>query len=348
MTTAKNVPKFSILLPVHRAPTFLPYAIKSVLAQTERDFELFIVCDGAPAATITCANEFANADPRIKVLAFEKGQRTGEAHRHTALQLATGEFVAHIQDDDLWLPNHLNELEKLLQEFEFGNLLHVFINENKKLDFFPGDLASVETFSRLLNSKFNIFGLSVAGYRLRAYHSLPIGWSPAPEDMWPDLNMWRKFLNKEGLKFGSRVAITVLKFPAYFRSQPQQDSDLIAEIDKWCQEIKSPAFCEKISQEILKQLSQRAFNYSWQLIEANTQLQNLQQEYTVMQADLQNMRAEITAKDEAVALANSLHAEEILQKTCLQTEIQNIYNTLSWKITAPLRAIKAGALKLVH
>lgn len=353
MNNAKNVHKFSILLPVNRSPIFLPYAIKSVLGQTEIDFELFIICDGSPAATVTCANAFAKADSRIKVLAFEKGQRSGEAHRHTALKQATGEFVAHIQDDDLWLPHHLSELEKLLQEFDFGNLLHVFFDTKKQLDFYPGDLGDVSISSRMLNSPFNIFGLSVAGYRLRAYHSLSQGWSPAPEDVWPDLHMWRKFLSKEGLQFGSRVAITVLKFPAHIRSRQEEDIDLITEIKKWYNEIQLLATCDHISQEILKKMSQRAFDYSQQLINVNNEFLTLQKENTTILVELEHARDEIAAKNNELVLAESVLAREKLKTTQLLIEIQTIFNTRSWKITALFRIVKAkliainGALKRV-
>src|SRR5256885_411056 len=76
--------KFTILLAINRPPVFLSCAIESVLAQTVKEFELFVVCDGAPVETIDCAREQAGRDPRIKVLVFPKGERIGEAHLHDA------------------------------------------------------------------------------------------------------------------------------------------------------------------------------------------------------------------------------------------------------------------------
>lgn len=71
----------TVLLPVLRPPYFLPNAIERVLAQTMREFELFVICDGAPPETIECAQEFALRDPRVTVFAFSKGERGGETHR---------------------------------------------------------------------------------------------------------------------------------------------------------------------------------------------------------------------------------------------------------------------------
>ena len=166
--------------------------MKWALAQ---DFELFVVCDGAPDETRVCANRFAAEDDRIRVFAFDKGERNGEAHRHTALAEASGRYVAHIADDDLWFPDHLTELAKLLAKVDFGNVTHVYIHNGAPAAYF-GDLASKQTRVTMLRDspRYNFFGLTAAGYRLDAYRQLPEGWAPAPLGIWTDLHMWRKFL----------------------------------------------------------------------------------------------------------------------------------------------------------
>jgi hypothetical protein len=81
-------PRFTILLAINRPPAFLPFAIESVLAQTVKEFELFVVCDGAP---VHCAREYSGRDPRIKVFDFPKGERLGEGHLHSALMAAASQ-----------------------------------------------------------------------------------------------------------------------------------------------------------------------------------------------------------------------------------------------------------------
>src|SRR5262245_9622431 len=98
-------PLFAILLPITRPPAVLPLAIESVLAQTIADFELLVICDGAPPETVACAEDYAGRDPRVKVFAHPKGARHGEAYRHSALATSDARYVAHICDDDLWMPN---------------------------------------------------------------------------------------------------------------------------------------------------------------------------------------------------------------------------------------------------
>jgi glycosyltransferase involved in cell wall biosynthesis len=204
------VARFTVLLPVHRPPAMLPCAIETVLAQSHADLELFVICDGAPEATAACAREYAARDPRATVLVFPKGERHGEAYRHRALDRATGEYVAHIADDDLWLPNHLASLEKLLATVDFGHVLHVMIHPDGQVEALPADLAEPEQRQRLLTELFNRFGLSFGAYRLDAYRRLPEGWAPGPDSVWSDLHMWRKFLRHPGLRYGTHLGITAV------------------------------------------------------------------------------------------------------------------------------------------
>jgi glycosyltransferase involved in cell wall biosynthesis len=207
-------PLFTVLLPVHRPPALLPFAIDSVLGQSLDDFALFVICDGTPRETVDCARAYAARDPRVQVFAFEKGERHGEAHRHTALGHATSRFVAQIGDDDLWFPNHLAELAQLLDRVDFGNLLQAELAANGSVVTHVGDLAEGQTRRRMCESLWNFFGPSCAGYRLSAYRRLPVGWSPAPPDVWTDLYMWRKFLVRWDIAFGTRFAIQGVKLSA--------------------------------------------------------------------------------------------------------------------------------------
>ena len=225
-------PAFTVLLPINRPPELLPLAIESVLAQKDAIFELFVVCDGAPISTIECAKSYARRDKRIHVFPFEKGERHGEAHRHSVLKEAKGPFVAQLGDDDLWFPDHLSTLGRLLERVDFGNLIQVELAYDTSIQVHLGDLADLEIRRRMLNEKFNFFGPTVAGYRLSAYKRLPIGWSPAPADLWTDLHMWRKFLIRDDLTFGTSFSIQSVKFSAEQR-KAMSLSERAVEIANW-------------------------------------------------------------------------------------------------------------------
>jgi glycosyltransferase involved in cell wall biosynthesis len=251
--------RFTVLLPVHRPPALLPFAIESVLAQTLADFELFVVCDGAPAETVACAQGYADRDPRVRVFPFPKGERFGEAHRDAALRQAAGEYVAHIADDDLWLPNFLEEMAALLREADFGNLLHVHVHPDGRIEAVACDLAKPALRQRMLDEKFNLFGLSFGGYRLQAYRRLPEGWSPAPASIWTDLHMWRKFLAREDMIFSTRMEIAGLCFLAPLRKEMSL-AERVAENRRWSQQIQDEGERTRIVESAWRSIVERALN----------------------------------------------------------------------------------------
>ena len=246
-------PLFTVLLPITRPPDLLPSAIESVLEQTLGNFELCVICDGAPPETLALAKDYARRDPRVKVLAFPKGERHGEAHRHAALANSAARYVAHIADDDLWFPAHLTEMEKLLAGADFGNLLLVNVRRDGSIDLAAGDLARPETRRRMLDEKYNFFGPTHAGYRLKAYRRLPEGWAPAPAEISSDLHMWRKFLAMEGLTFATRAAASSLTLASPVRAAmtPEERG---TENRTWLARIRDPQQRDAIVQEAWRSL----------------------------------------------------------------------------------------------
>jgi glycosyltransferase involved in cell wall biosynthesis len=249
--------RFTVLLCVHRPPTLLPFAIETVLWQSHNNLELFVVCDGAPPETAACARTFAARDSRVRVFEFGKGERNGERHRAAVLNLATGDLVAHLADDDLWLPDHLKELAILLSEVEFGNLLLMGINPDGSPMYFLGDLADPKVRQRMISERWNFFGPTVSGYRLSTYRRMPEGWSPAPAEIWSDLYMWRKFLRLDGITTATRFTIQALCLINSLRPQHNLEQRR-EETERWMDVIRDPAqraaFSDRWRQGFVRQL----------------------------------------------------------------------------------------------
>jgi predicted AlkP superfamily phosphohydrolase/phosphomutase len=86
----------SIVLPTRNRATFVPRAIASVLAQVYDHWELLVVDDGSTDATAEVLA--AVSDPRVRVLRTE-GVGCAAA-RNVALEVATGDVVAYLDDDN--------------------------------------------------------------------------------------------------------------------------------------------------------------------------------------------------------------------------------------------------------
>lgn len=97
----------SVIMPAFNVAPYIGAAIASVLAQTVQDWELIIVNDGSTDDTVEAAQSWADSDSRIRIYHRENGGIS--AARNTALEHATGEFIAILDSDDLWQPSYLEE-----------------------------------------------------------------------------------------------------------------------------------------------------------------------------------------------------------------------------------------------
>ncbi len=97
-----KTPRVSVILPSYNGSRFLSRAVMSVQAQDFTDWELIIVDDGSIDATLEIAQECARADTRIRVVSHEKNQGIQKS-LNRGLREARGEYIARIDDDDLWL-----------------------------------------------------------------------------------------------------------------------------------------------------------------------------------------------------------------------------------------------------
>jgi glycosyltransferase involved in cell wall biosynthesis len=106
LSLAMNKPLVSIITPTFNRPEYLREAIKSAQAQTFRDFEHIVVDDHSTdeKAAGSVAAEFHNPDIRFFRNAVNKGM---SGTYNAGIREARGEYLAFLEDDDMWLPNYL-------------------------------------------------------------------------------------------------------------------------------------------------------------------------------------------------------------------------------------------------
>jgi glycosyltransferase involved in cell wall biosynthesis len=234
-------PMFTILVPTFNHGSLLRFALDSILQQTCQNFEVSVICDGAVEEGREIAWRYARKDPRIHVIDRPKGARHGENYRHEVLQSAKGEFVCYLADDDLWFPDHLHQMRQALSNADFVHSRYVAVVHKEQMTAIHETLEDAEIRDRMLNEEFNIFGPTIAGHRMDTYSRLPEGWSPGPEDVWSDLNMWRKFLQLENITFYTIPAVTALILPSPYRtSMTLQERE--AETAFWAKQACSDSF----------------------------------------------------------------------------------------------------------
>jgi glycosyltransferase involved in cell wall biosynthesis len=245
----------TVLIPTHEHVEPLRHAVASAQAQTLQDVELFIVGDGVTDATRALVAELSAADPRIRFFNFPKGPRKGEVHRHAALQHARGRFVAYLGDDDCWLPNHLETLDALLADADFGHTLQVGIDADRRIVAMAADLANGAFRGRMLTELFNGFDLTFAGHTLAAYRRLPHGWRTTPPEFpWTDLYMWRQFLAEPWCRARSAMVPTAIN--TWTHQRPHlSDRERADELAYWRAQASTPEFRERLWRLVAESLA---------------------------------------------------------------------------------------------
>lgn len=124
-------------MPVYNTGTIIRETIDSVLVQTSSDFELIVINDGSKRETSNIIKSYT--DPRIRYY-YQKNKGMAAA-RNRGIELARGECIAFLDHDDIWLPEKLETMIKLLRENEYKKIGMVY-SQVKYL--YPGALGSAQ------------------------------------------------------------------------------------------------------------------------------------------------------------------------------------------------------------
>ncbi len=101
-------PQISVVLPAYNGSCYLAEAINSVLKQTYRSYELIVVDDGSTDDTALVLQPYLNQElrqPSIRYV-YQTNQGVGAARNH-GIRLAQADWIAFLDQDDVWLPDKL-------------------------------------------------------------------------------------------------------------------------------------------------------------------------------------------------------------------------------------------------
>ncbi len=126
-------PKISVIVPVYNVEKYLARCIDSLLAQSFTDYELILVDDGATDSSGKICDDYAEKDPRIRVIHKENGGLSDARNKGT--QEASGEYIIFIDSDDFIEENALELLLSLIMknfaDIAVGGIYNCY--ENKKI-----------------------------------------------------------------------------------------------------------------------------------------------------------------------------------------------------------------------
>jgi glycosyltransferase involved in cell wall biosynthesis len=106
-------PKVSVIIPSYKTADLIAACLDSVFAQTYSDFEAIIVNDGSPD---TPELEKVLQPYMDRIVYIKQENKRAAGARNNAIRQARGEFVAFLDSDDTWMPDHLSSQIQLFAE----------------------------------------------------------------------------------------------------------------------------------------------------------------------------------------------------------------------------------------
>jgi glycosyltransferase involved in cell wall biosynthesis len=111
---AATTPFFSIVLPVYNRAGLIADAIRSVIHQNFRDWELVIIDDASTDGTEDVIAPFKS--PSIRYYRNSENQERSNS-RNKGIELSRGAYICFLDSDDLYLPEHLQGLYEAITRF---------------------------------------------------------------------------------------------------------------------------------------------------------------------------------------------------------------------------------------
>ncbi len=122
-------PLVTVLLPTYNRRRYLPQALRSILEQTYRNLEVFVVNDGGEQVS-DIVQHFE--DPRV--IFIDRNENRGKPYSlNEALARAQGKYVTYLDDDDIYYPHHVQVLVDALERqtdcpVAYSDLYKVYCN----------------------------------------------------------------------------------------------------------------------------------------------------------------------------------------------------------------------------
>lgn len=109
-------PQVSVIIPTYNRPEFLSKALESVFSQTYKDIEVIVVNDGGTdVESVT-----SSLHKKGKIIYIKCDEHRGpSAARNTGIKAARGNYIAYLDDDDIYYPDHLATLVSFLEKSEY-------------------------------------------------------------------------------------------------------------------------------------------------------------------------------------------------------------------------------------
>ena len=117
-------PLVSVIIPMYNAALFIEETVQSVINQDYDHWELLIVDDCSTDRSNFIVRNLCAIEPRIKLIESKLNFGGPAKPRNIGMKHASGEYIAFLDADDVWLPSKLSTQVKFMEDFKEIDICH--------------------------------------------------------------------------------------------------------------------------------------------------------------------------------------------------------------------------------
>lgn len=200
METTKQ-PLITVVMPNYNGHRFVEQAIDSVLNQTYSNFELLVVDDCSKDDSLQLIQQKAQSDDRIRVIALKHNAGVANA-RNVGIKEAKGDYIALLDNDDLWTEDKLERQLALAQKgADIVYCSYDFIDEQNNSIKKPFVVPQQTNFNKMLAS--SVISCSTSFIKTELMHAHPFN----PDFYHEDYVLWMELLRVCSTAYGDQKVL---------------------------------------------------------------------------------------------------------------------------------------------
>ncbi len=141
----------SVVIPNYNGERFVARTLESVLNQTYQNFEIIVVDDYSTDGSPEIIGRYCEKEPRIRLIRLPENKGVANA-RNTGILQAYGDYIALLDNDDLWVPDKLERQIRLSEKADIVYCSYDFIDEDDQPIKRPFIVTKQITFDSMLAS----------------------------------------------------------------------------------------------------------------------------------------------------------------------------------------------------
>jgi glycosyltransferase involved in cell wall biosynthesis len=316
---------FTIAIPTHNRRETVLLAAHSALAQTRPPDQLLVLCDGCTDGTADALRGLGCT--RLQALELPKGPGYAYEHRNRALELALGEAIIWLADDDLLTPDHLEHIGKLWDtgRFDLVQSDGVVIHPDDSLAWFGSDWSLAANRPRVPTSNSN----PMASISVRVALARAVGGWDATRERSADWDLWRRALAAEA-RVARSPEPTVLHFRATGRDQAWPLR--VRQNAAWLAQLQQPECLLDLRIRFYRADAERQLALRQGLQTFEERADHLEQRGAALDQDVSRLRTELAeVRRHSAALSVRLVAAEA-ESARLARVLRQIYDGGWWRL----------------